>query len=402
MKYISSLNKIKNLPLKGRKLAILGSTGSIGTTTLSFVSLHKEIFEIVALAGGENISRLASQAIKFRPPYLAVKREELALELREMLPSDYSPTILSGPKGYRELASLEEADIIISAQVGAAGLSPTIEALSCGKIVALANKESLVLAGGLIRKICKERGGEILPVDSEHNAIFQVIKGQFRDDVSKLILTASGGPFLGKDKEFLKSVTVEMALDHPNWTMGPKITVDSATLMNKGLEIIEAHHLFGMDLDKIEVVIHPESIIHSMVEMIDGSILAQMGEPNMMVPIGYCLSYPYRKNTNSKGINFFSLSKLSFYPPDIKTFPMLSLAVEAIKLGEDYPVVLNASNEVAVAAFLAGKISFLEIVKLNREVLNRHKGTILSSLEDILELDIMARAMAEELLRTFV
>ncbi len=401
MKYISSLNTIENLPLEGRKLVILGSTGSIGRTTLSFVSLHRELFEIVGLAGGENISRLALQAIKFRPPYLAVKREDLAVELKGMLPNDYSPKILSGPRGYRELACLDEADIIISAQVGAAGLSPTIEALLAGKVVALANKESLVLAGGLIKKICKERGGEILPVDSEHNAIFQVIRGQFKEEVDKLILTASGGPFLGKDRKFLKTVTVEMALNHPNWAMGPKISIDSATLMNKGLEVIEAYHLFGMELNKIKVIIHPESIIHSMVEMIDGSILAQMGEPHMVVPIGYCLSYPWRKTTNVKRVDFFSLSKLSFYAPDLETFPMLSLAMEAIRMGEDYPVVLNAANEVAVAAFLAGKISFLEITEINKEVLNQHRGTVLSSLEDILELDIMARAMAENVLRNF-
>ncbi len=400
MRYISSLEKVTGLSPSQRRIVVLGSTGSIGRTTLSFIGRYPEDFKVIALAGGENISLLAAQAVRFRPPYLVVKTQELALQLRDLLPLDYSPHILSGPDGYSSVASLPEGDIVVSALVGAAGLRPTIEALRQGKIVALANKESLVLAGGFIRRICAEYGGEILPVDSEHNAIFQVLKGQQWEDVRSIILTASGGPFLGKDRDFLKKVTVEMALEHPNWSMGPKITIDSATLMNKGLEVIEAHHLFGAPLEDIEVVIHPESIIHSLVEMVDGSLLAQMGEPDMVVPVGYCLSYPHRKDTGVKRLHITSLKRLSFYPPDLETFPMLRLALEAISQGEDYPVVLNAANEVAVGAFLAGKISFLDIVHVNEEVLSNHKGCIISSLGDILELDIKSRCVAEKVVRS--
>jgi len=398
MEYISSLDKAYSLPTQGRRVCILGSTGSIGRTTLKVIEKKKEIFSVVGLAAGENIYQLAEQAVRFRPLYLCVKCEELIDELKSLLPLDYSPEIVAGQQGYRLLASLESADIVVLAQSGAAGLSPTLSALEKGKVVALANKESLVLAGPLIKKICRQTGASILPIDSEHNAIFQIIKGQDFKEIERIILTASGGPFFGKDKEFLKSVTPKMALAHPNWSMGPKITVDSATLMNKGLEVIEAHYLYGIELDRIDVVIHRESIIHSMVEFHDGSVFAQMSLPDMGLPIAYCLSFPNRLPFKGNKLKLSEMGNLSFAPPDNETFPMLELATEALRMGESYPIALNAANEVAVDAFLAKRISFLDIVRLNEMALQRHRAREISSLEDILDIDKATRIDVQKLI----
>jgi 1-deoxy-D-xylulose-5-phosphate reductoisomerase len=398
MEYISSLDKAYSLPTQGRRVCILGSTGSIGRTTLKVIEKKKEIFSVVGLAAGENIYQLAEQAVRFRPLYLCVKCEELIDELKSLLPLDYSPEIVAGQQGYRLLASLESADIVVLAQSGAAGLSPTLSALEKGKVVALANKESLVLAGPLIKKICRQTGASILPIDSEHNAIFQIIKGQDFKEIERIILTASGGPFFGKDKEFLKSVTPKMALAHPNWSMGPKITVDSATLMNKGLEVIEAHYLYGIELDRIDVVIHRESIIHSMVEFHDGSVFAQMSLPDMGLPIAYCLSFPNRLPFKGNKLKLSEMGNLSFAPPDNETFPMLDLATEALRMGESYPIALNAANEVAVDAFLAKRISFLDIVRLNEMALQRHRAREISSLEDILDIDKATRIDVQKLI----
>lgn len=398
MEYISSLDKVYSLPKK-RNISILGCTGSIGISTLEVIEKKRNIFSVSALGAGENIYKLAEQAIKFRPKYLCVKYEDLIKPLKEFLPQDYRPQILTGIDGYNTLATLEEAHIIILAISGAAGLRPIVKAVEKGKVVALANKESLVLAGPIIKKLCKKTGAAILPIDSEHNAIFQVIAGRDIGEVNKIILTASGGPFFGKDKGFLKNVTKEMALKHPNWSMGPKITIDSATLMNKGLEVIEAYYLFGVHLDKIEVAIHRESIIHSMVEFCDGSIIAQMGLPDMKLPIAYCLSYPNRINFNWEKLDIFDIGTLSFFKPDTKLFPMLKLAQMALEAGQSYVVALNAANEIAVEAFLSGKLKFLDIVELNKMVLDRHTSSTVSTLEDILEIDAYTRELAVKLIK---
>ncbi len=397
MEYISSLDKAYNLPLR-RKVSILGSTGSIGQTTLRVIEKAQDIFQIIALAGGENVYKLAQQANKFRPIYLCVKNEELVEELKGFLVDGYSPEILVGISGYKEIATLDDADIVVQAQSGAAGLIPTISSLEKSKVVALANKESLVLAGPIIKRVCKKSNASILPIDSEHNAIFQIMNPRGFEGVEKIILTASGGPFFGKQREFLKTVTPKMALSHPNWSMGAKITVDSATLMNKGLEVIEAHYLYGASLDEISVVIHRESIVHSMVEFQDGSIFAHMGIPDMAIPIAYTLNFPKRLPLKDLKLDLCNIGKLSFYPPDNETFPMLGLATKALEMGESYPIVLNGSNEVAVDAFLSNKISFLDIIKLNNMVLDAHKGVNISSIEDILEVDAISRIEAQRLI----
>ena len=388
--YISSLPGPGRAPGFPRKLVILGCTGSIGESALAVVEEHPEMFEILALAGGRNAGLLARQAARWRPSYLAVLTEEAASELRGLLPSGYSPDILIGPAAYPELAALTEAELVLSAIVGAAGLPPTMAAAQAGKMIALANKESLVLAGDLIREACRESGASILPVDSEHNALFQALGGHgLRDlpECTALILTASGGPFRQKDAAFLETVTAAQALNHPNWSMGPKITIDSATLMNKGLEVIEACRLYGMPPSMVKVAVHPQSIVHSLAQFHDGSILAHLGPPDMRIAIAYCLAYPERAPLSLEPVDLVKLGALTFEAAREDVFPCLALAREALLAGPSHTVVLNAANEAAVELFLAGKLSFPGIPAMISRALERHQGVDVTDLDAILELD---------------
>ncbi len=389
--YISSLEKVSSLSHQKRRLVLLGSTGSIGKSVLDIVSQHKEKFKIVGLGAGKNIKLLAEQIKKFKPRYVGVLYEELIDSLKDSLSFEQKVSFLWGEKGYEELASLEEADIVINAISGTAGLKPLVASLKKGKIVALANKESLVLAGKIVKEMCEEYKGEILPVDSEHNAIFQCLIGHRGDEVSNLWLTASGGPFWDKDIDFLSKVTPEMALKHPNWEMGKKITVDSATLMNKALEIIEAYYLFGVELDSIKVIIHPQSIVHSLVEFIDGTFMAHMAVPDMKIPISFCLFYPKRLSLNIKPLDLYSIRNLEFYLPDHNKFPSIKLAKKVVKMGMSYPIVLNSANEVAVDMFLNKRITFLMIFELIERALEEHKPREVKDIEEVLEIDKVTR-----------
>ena len=379
-----------------RRIAILGSTGSIGTSALSVIGKHPGMFVVTGLAGGRNVALLAEQAAKWRPKYLAVLNQELAGELAGLLPSGYSPEILTGPEGYMEMGRLEDTDMILSAIVGAAGFMPTLAAARAGKLIALANKEALVLGGPIIRTACHESGAVILPVDSEHNALFQGLTGHDTDDVHRLILTASGGPFRGRDMDFLKKVTPKQALAHPNWDMGAKISIDSATLMNKGLEIIEACRLYGFGMDRIGVVVHPQSIVHSLVEYVDGSQIAHLGEPDMEVPIAHCLCFPKRVELGLKRLDLAARGSLTFEEPDLSCFPCLELARQAFNASDSHPIVLNAANEVAVARFLREEIGFLDIPGTIEAALNAHAPMDVSAPEDVLELDKAVRSKAGE------
>ncbi len=394
MTYISTLSLPAHLATGPRKVTILGSTGSIGTNALAIIARYPEQFTIMGLAGATNVSCLAQQAIQFRPPVLGVLTEAIRQELITLLPHDYTPDIVVGQKGYMSMAQDPQADFILSAQVGAAGLAATLTAAQAGKVLCLANKESLVLGGHLIRQACKEHGSVILPVDSEHNAIFQALSGTAPDTLRRILLTASGGPFRTSSTQDLRTVTPEQALAHPRWSMGAKISIDSATLMNKGLEVIEAFHLFGTEPEAIEVVVHPQSIIHSMIEYHDGSILAQMGVPDMKIPIGYCLTYPKRVAHDLTPLDFAALGSLDFERPRRDCFPCLNLAFHSLAAGPSYPVVLNAANEVAVQAFLDRKIPFLGIPALLEKALDNHKQQPIPSLEAILHLDAATRAFA--------
>jgi 1-deoxy-D-xylulose-5-phosphate reductoisomerase len=391
LSYISPLFRAWNLSSDRRNLVVLGSTGSIGRNVLRVVGESPRMLRLVGLAAGRNVRLLAEQAAQWRPSCLAVYSEEHRRELLELLPSGYRPHIYVGQEGYEVLASLAEADIVVSSLVGAAGLAPTLRAVKCRKVVALANKESLVLAGPLLREACLRYGAAILPVDSEHNALFQGLAGHDWDEATSLVLTASGGPFRDKEPSFLASVTPEQALDHPNWSMGAKISIDSATLMNKGLEVIEAHHLFGIDLDRIQVLVHPESIVHSLVEYCDGSILAHMGLPDMRIPIAYCLSYPQRLRLDLPCLDLKAIGRLTFEEPDTDRFPCLDLAKQALKSGPSYPVVLNAANEVAVQQFLEKRIAFQDIARLNRDALEAHSVVPIRTIGDIFEVDRKVR-----------
>ncbi|RQD63126.1 MAG: 1-deoxy-D-xylulose-5-phosphate reductoisomerase [Desulfonatronovibrio sp. MSAO_Bac4] len=393
--YISSLNT-DSFPPGSRALTILGSTGSIGTNALEVIRGNKDKFRIVGLAGAKNIKLLADQANEFKPDILGVLDSQGAQELSLLLESGYNPQIVYGPEGYVQMAEMTESPIILSAMVGAAGLVPTIAAVRKGKIILLANKESLVLAGDLIRKECIKSGSIILPVDSEHNAIFQAIQGHNFQEVDSIIITASGGPFKGRTQGFMKKVTPEQALDHPNWSMGAKISIDSATMMNKGLEVIEAHYLFGITTDRIKVLVHPQSIVHSLVSFTDGSLLAHMGVPDMMIPIAHCLGYPGRLHVNLQPLDLAQINNLSFFEPDIKAFPCLGLALEALEKGPDFPIVLNAANEICVQAFLNKKIGFMEIPELNCRALQNHHPCKTNSLEDILEIDSSTRKIVQD------
>lgn len=360
--YISPLPLERLDSLFPRNLALLGSTGSIGRSTLAVLeNLPPEqsaCFNVTALAAGKNIELLARQAALHRPPYLAVQEEELIAPLKALLPHGYRPEIMSGQAGYASLAALPEVQMVLSAQVGAAGLKGTLSAARAGKIVALANKESLVLAGSLIRSICQESGAVLLPVDSEHNALFQLLMERLKPEPVKLTITASGGPFRGRTSAELVKITPSEALKHPNWSMGAKISIDSATLMNKGLEVIEAHHLYGLPAAQIDVVVHRQSIIHSFISFKDGSYLAQLGTPDMRMPIAHALGWPRRIDPGVKELSLQTCPDLSFEKPDLEVFPCLRYAYEAMKEGGGMPIILNAANEIAVEAFLSGRLDF--------------------------------------------
>ncbi len=378
----------------------MGATGSIGASTLSVVERHPDKFNILGLAAGYNSALLAEQAARLRPPYLAIINSSAAQDLKARLPAGYAPEILTGPEGYAALAALPEVDVVLSAQSGAAGLAATLAAVRSGKIVALANKESLVLAGELIRAECAASGAVILPVDSEHNALFQALGSEPISRVRKLILTASGGPFRGKKRKDLIKITPEAALKHPNWSMGAKISIDSATLMNKGLEVIEAHHLYGLPSEQIDVLVHPQSIIHSLVEFYDTSVLAQLGPADMRVAIAHCLAWPERIAPGTAPLDILAQGKLTFEDVDHDTFPCLSLARSTLAPGGPSPVVLNAANEVAVAAFLTKRLTFLGIAELVRAALEGvNVATPPGSEEEIMDLDRQTRDWSQEWLR---
>ena len=366
-----------------KKIAILGSTGSIGTQTLEVVRENGDI-EVLGLAAGNNIRLLEQQIREFHPKVAAVWKEENAKELRERT-RDLPVKVVYGMEGLIEVAVLEEVDILVTAIVGMIGIRPTIAAMEAGKNIALANKETLVTAGHIIMPLAKEKQVSILPVDSEHSAIFQSLQGNPRGALHKILLTASGGPFHGKTREELKDIQVEDALKHPNWEMGRKITIDSSSLVNKGLEVIEAKWLFDVEIEQIEVVIHPQSIIHSMVEYVDGAIIAQLGTPDMKLPIQYALYYPERRFLPGERVDFSALSKLTFEKPDVDTFYGLRLAMEAGKAGGSLPTVLNAANELAVSKFLNRRIGYLQIPEIIEACMRAHKNIPNPSVEEILE-----------------
>jgi 1-deoxy-D-xylulose-5-phosphate reductoisomerase len=377
-----------------KRISLLGSTGSIGVSTLSVVGAHPDRFAVTALAAGRNTGLLKLQIERFRPRLAVMIDETHAVELRRLLGPASGTEVLSGPVGYREAAVASDADMVVSAMVGAAGLIPTLHAIEAGRDIALANKETLVMAGHLVLRRAAERGVKILPVDSEHSAIFQCLLGHRSEDVRRIILTASGGPFLHASREELAKVSAAQALRHPNWVMGQKITIDSATMMNKGLEVIEAGWLFGLDVAKIDVLIHPQSIVHSLVEYRDGSVIAQMGVPDMRLPIAYALSYPDCLTRSEDSLNLPKVGALNFFHPDPLRFPALALAYEAAKAGGTMPAVLNGANELAVAAFIAEEIRFDRIVSVAEEVLSRHRGQADPEIDAILAADRWAREEA--------
>lgn len=379
--------------MKIKKISILGSTGSIGTSTLDVVRQNLNRFQVLALAAGRNLKLLIDQIREFNPHFVSVQNEKDAQELQQLFPS---LQIFSGPSGPLQIASLKEIDLVVSALVGAAGLLPTLKAIELGKDIALANKETMVVAGELMSKAAKKFNVQIFPVDSEHSAIFQALQGNKISEVRKIILTASGGPFLNRSLDQLQTVTLSEALKHPNWSMGKKITIDSATLMNKGFELIEARWLFDVPESQLEVLVHPQSIIHSMVEYQDGSVMAQLGIPDMRVPISYALSYPERLKNNLPSLDLIKIQNLNFFDPDLNTFKCLALAKKALKLGGGAPCLLNAANEIAVDLFLNEKISFLQIGELNEWVMHEGKDLHASSIEELVNLDGWAREKATE------
>lgn len=376
-----------------KKISILGSTGSIGTQTLEVVEELGNI-KISAITGNKNISLLEEQARKFQPELVAVMDEENAKILQGRL-ADTKIRVLSGMDGLVEAATYKDVDTVVTSVVGNVGLKPTFAAIRAGKNIALANKETLVSAGQLVMDLAKKHNVKIYPVDSEHSAIFQSLQGNEGNRIARILLTASGGPFRGKKRAELEQVTVADALAHPNWQMGKKITIDSATLMNKGLEVMEAKWLFDVEVDQIEVLVHPQSIVHSAVEYEDGAIIAQMGEPDMRIPIQYALTYPKRVKNSFPRVDFVKRSNLTFEKPDMETFQCLSLAYHALKTGGTLPAVLNGANEVAVARFLKGELTFLQIPALIERTMDAYTVKYEYTLDDLLEADAWARAYAE-------
>lgn len=378
-------------------IAILGSTGSIGRNTLRVIeALGAQSFRVVALAAGGNVKKLAEQVARHHPELVSVESEENAENLRAELVERHVdfPRILTGEEGLVDIATHSHADIVVSGTVGAVGFVPTLRALEAGKRVALANKETLVMAGELMTRAAQQSGAELLPVDSEHNALHQCLRGEKRAEVRRLILTASGGPFRTSSTADMESATVAEALCHPTWNMGDKITIDSATLMNKGLEVIEAHWLFGFSADQIEIVVHPESVVHSMIELIDGSVIAQMGVTDMRHAIQYALTYPDRYPSELPPLDLAHLATLHFEPPDIQKFPCIALAYRALREGGTLPAALNAANEEAVQAFIDERISLTEIPKVIEEVIDAHNIQTVDNLDTVLAADGSARLHA--------
>lgn len=382
-----------------KAISLLGSTGSIGRNVLAVIRQFPEHFRIAALAAGSNVEALKSQVLEFRPVCVSVAGEEAAERLRQELPSEFRHTIFWGEEGIRRVAAIDEADMTVTAVVGSAGLLPTLDAIAAGKDIGLANKETLVMAGALVMDAVRKSGVRLLPIDSEHSAIFQALEAGRRQDVSRIILTASGGPFRNRSKHDLERATPEQALAHPNWDMGRKVSIDSATLMNKGLEVIEARWLFGVGPEQIGVVVHPQSIVHSLVEFIDGSVVAQLGIPDMRIPIAYALSYPERLGLGLSRLSLSECGSLSFEEPDYDRFPALRLAFDALRQGGVKPTVLNAANEVAVEQFLAGAIRFLDIAKIVAATLDRAGDGSELDLGAILDADRQAREIAVEIIR---
>ena len=382
-----------------KRITILGSTGSIGTQTLDVVRKNKDKFQVVAISANSSIDLLLEQIMEFSPKYVAVYNKESALKLKEMIPENINIEVLSGMDGLVKICQLEEVNVVLTAVVGMIGLVPTMAAIKAKKTIALANKETLVTAGELVMSEAKKNNDEILPVDSEHSAIFQCLNGERKQDIEKIILTASGGPFRGKKREELVNVTKNEALKHPNWDMGRKISIDSSTLMNKGLEVIEAKWLFDVDVEDIEVVVHPQSIIHSMVSFRDSSVISQMGCPDMRLPIEYALTYPERLKTDFERLDLAKVATLTFEKPDMETFPCLALAFKVLKLGGTYPAALNSANEFLVNEFLNDKIGFYDIPYYIEKTLDCHKNRVNPTLEDILEVDKETRAFLANLLK---
>ena len=377
-----------------KKLSILGVTGSIGTQTLEVIRKSKDLFKLVGITANKSVKEMKDIIKEFQPKYVAMMDEECAKEIEEFCRAqELNINVYSGIQGLIKIATIEEIDIVVTSVVGMIGLEPTMAAINAKKDIALSNKETLVVAGELVMNAAKENGVKILPVDSEHSAIFQALRGNEQDTLKKIILTASGGPFRGKTIEELKEITVEDAINHPNWSMGKKISVDSATLMNKGLEVIEAHYLFNCPYENIQVVVHPQSIIHSMVEYTDSSIIAQLGSPDMKLPIQYALNYPERKESVANPIDFYEIATLNFEKPDRETFKCLDLAYQVGEKGGLWPTILNSANEVAVDLFLKRKIKFLDIVKINGESLEYFKEYTSKelTLENIINLDKVVR-----------
>lgn len=382
-----------------KKITILGSTGSIGTQTLDVVRKNKDKFEVVAISANSSVDLLLEQILEFNPKYVAVYNEESANKLKNMIPNNIDIEVLSSMEGLVKICELKEVDVVLTAVVGMIGLMPTMAAIKAKKTIALANKETLVTAGEIVMEEAKKNNVDILPVDSEHSAIFQCLNGERKKDVEKIILTASGGPFRGKSKEELINVTKNQALKHPNWDMGRKISIDSSTLMNKGLEVIEAKWLFDVDVEDIDIVVHPQSIIHSMVSFKDSSVMAQLGCPDMRLPIEYALTHPGRSTTDFERLDLAKMATLTFEKPDMETFPCLQLAFKVLKLGGTYPTVLNAANEVLVNEFLDDKIGFYDIPYYIERSLEQHNNRSNPTLEDILQVDKETREFLSNLLK---
>ncbi len=385
--------------MASKAISILGTTGSVGVTTLDVVARYRDRFRVVAMAAGRNLDLLVRQIADFKPELVSVANAALAVELRARLTAGSRVEIAHGLEGACAVATHPEAKLVVSALVGALGLRPTLAAIKAGKDIAFANKEVLVVAGEMVTRAVRESGVRLLPVDSEHNAIFQCLEGRGRDSLKRIILTASGGPFRELSADRFAAITVEQALKHPTWRMGSKITIDSATLMNKGLEVIEARWLFDVSRARVNVVIHPQSVIHSMVEMVDGSVIAEMAIPDMAIPVAYALAYPERLPLpHLKPLSLAECSRLTFEEPDLDRFPCLRLAFDALDAGATMPACLNAANEELVAGFLAGKTRFIDIPRHIETIMRRHPNSPARTLEDLLEVDEWARAEARQLI----
>lgn len=375
-----------------KRISILGSTGSVGTQTLDVIAHDPDSYTVEGLAAGANLPLLIEQVRQFKPNKVSVATQELAAQLKPLVPS--TTAVFYGEEGMMEVAAGTEADLVVTAVVGSQGLKPTLAAIEAGKQIAIANKETLVSAGHLVTELAAKRGVALLPVDSEHSAIFQCLNGESPSTISKITLTASGGAFRDRTREDLHGVTLEDALKHPNWSMGAKVTIDSATMANKGLEVIEAHWLFQVPYDQIEVILHQESTIHSMVEFVDNSVIAQLGNPDMRVPIQYALTYPNRKPTPTAPLRLAELGKLHFKPMDMERFPCLAMAYESGRMGGTAPAVFNAANEIAVSRFMKGEITFLQIEEIIERVLDKHQLILSPDLDQVLQTDEWARETA--------